>query len=63
MNIESPMSKNATLTFGTTTFNEEGTEATVQYSSSEVPGVEETITVKKVEKEWLVDMAAGMPAE
>lgn len=56
------VAKNATISFGSTTFNEEGTEATVVFTSSENPGKEETIKIKKVEKEWLADMGGDMPA-
>lgn len=54
--------KNATISFGTTTFNEEGTEASVIFTSSENPGKEETIKIKKVDKMWLADMSGEMPA-
>lgn len=57
------IAKNATITFGATTFNEEGNEATVKFTSSEAPDKEETITLKKVDDKWLADMGGDMPAE
>ncbi len=56
------VARNATYTFGTTTFNEEGTEATIKFTSSEAPENEETIVLKKVDKKWLADLEAGMPS-
>jgi len=55
------IAQNATISFGETTFNEEGTEATIKFSTSEAPGKEETIVLKKVDKKWLADLEAGMP--
>ncbi len=57
------VAKNAKLTFGATTFNEEGTEASVKFTSSEAPDREETINIKKVDDKWLADMGGDMPAE
>ena len=54
--------KGATFNFGETTFNEEGTEVTVKYTTSITPTVDETITLKKVDDKWLVDMKADMPS-
>ncbi len=54
--------KKATLTMGAVTFNEEGTEATVKFTSSQAPGREESLKMKKVDKKWLADMAGDMPA-
>ncbi len=56
------IARNASYTFGTTTFNEEGTEATIKFTSSEAPSKEETIVLKKVDKKWLADLEAGMPS-
>jgi len=56
------IARNATYTFGETTFNEEGTEATVKFTTSEAPDKEETIVLKKVDKKWLADLEAGMPS-
>ncbi len=56
------VARNAKYTFGTTTFNEEGTEATIKFSSSEAPEREETIVLKKVDKKWLADLEAGVPS-
>ena len=57
------MAKSATISFGKTTFNEEGTEASVIFMSSESPGKEETIKIKKVDEKWLADMGGDMPTE
>ncbi len=54
--------KNAKITFGATTFNEDGTEATVKFTSSESPDKEESIMLKKVDDKWLADMQASMPS-
>ena len=61
-NARKQASKNATFTFGATTFNEEGTEATVMFTSSQTPDKEESIILKKVDKKWLADMEASMPS-
>ena len=57
------VAKSATISFGKTTFNEEGTEASVIFMSSESPGKEETIKIKKVDEKWLADMGGDMPTE
>lgn len=52
--------RNATITFGKTTFNEDGTEATVIFTSSD-DGMEDTHYLIKEGDKWLVDMEGGMP--
>ncbi len=53
--------KNATLTFGETTFNEEGTTAEVTYTSSADGTTDQAYLVKEGDK-WLIDLEGGMPA-
>ena len=52
--------KTATLSFGATTFNEDGTTAEVNFTSS-AGNTEETMYLKKVDDKWLVDFEADMP--
>lgn len=59
-NAAKEKARNATITFGKTTFNEDGTEATVIYTSS-ADGIEDTHYLVKEGDKWLVDMEGGMP--
>lgn len=54
--------KSSTITMGAATFSEDGTEATVKFTSSLAPEQEETITLKKVDKNWLADLGASIPS-
>lgn len=62
MNAAKELEMNATLTFGATTFSEDGSKAVVNYTSS-AGGGEETIHLQNVDGKWLIDMKADMPNE